>query len=115
MKKLLVIDMENKVLEVLAQIFERSGVDVAKAIDAHQAARILMRENIDVVLLETMMPTVDGRIISRIVHAHNPDCKVIISSEFPREVQRESIPDAYDYHEKSEGAKALFDKVLAVV
>lgn len=115
MKKLLVVDIENKVLEVLVQVFERSGVDVAKAIDAHQAARILMRENIDVVLLDTVAPTLDGRIISRIAHTHNPDCKVIISSEFPRDFQRESIPDAYDYHEKSEGAKALFDKVLAVV
>jgi DNA-binding NtrC family response regulator len=115
MKKLLIIDVENKTLDLMAKIFERSGVDVSKAIDAHHAAGILMRENVDVVLLDSAMPTTEGKILSKIVHTCNPDCKVIVSSNYSEEVQKESIPDAISYHQKSEGAKALFDKVVAVM
>ena len=115
MKKILVIDVENKMLDLMAKVFERSGVDVSKAQDAHQAARILMHDNIDVVLLDTLMPTDEGKILSKMVRSCNPDCKVVVSSDFSTEIQRQSIPDAVRYHQKSEGPKALFDKVVSVM
>lgn len=114
MKKLLVIDIDNKMLEVLSNLFGRFNVGVAKAGNARQAAGILAREHIDVVLLDTIMPTVDGKLLYNMVTTCKPACKVIVSSAYPVEFQKRSIPEAFGYHQKSEGAKALFEKLLSV-
>lgn len=38
--------------------------------------------------------------------------KIIVISVYPIEQQREMIPEAYDYHDKSQGFLILMEKIL---
>jgi len=58
--KVLVVEDEEAVREMLVMVLEQAGLQVHSAVDAHQAAEILRRELPDLVLLDWMLPGVSG-------------------------------------------------------
>lgn len=58
--RILVVDDEADLRLTLCQAFEMEGYDVREAADSAQAVSLLSREPFDVVLLDLMMPKIDG-------------------------------------------------------
>jgi two-component system sensor histidine kinase/response regulator len=58
--RILVVDDEADLRLTLCQAFEMEGYDVREAADSAQAISLLSREPFDVVLLDLMMPKIDG-------------------------------------------------------
>lgn len=59
-RKILIVDDELSVLELLNEIFVSEGFSVLKATDGNEALKILELEQIDVVVMDLRMPGRDG-------------------------------------------------------
>ncbi|BCJ97657.1 response regulator transcription factor [Anaerocolumna chitinilytica] len=60
MKTILAVDDEEHILELLAYNLERDGYRVLKAESGEHALEILAAEKVDIVLLDWMLPGIDG-------------------------------------------------------
>jgi CheY-like chemotaxis protein len=78
------VDDEKVVRRALQRILERDGHKVTLAERGQEAIDLYgaHREEIDVVVLDVMMPDVDGREVLRRMRQLNPDVRVILSSGF---------------------------------
>lgn len=70
MKTILAVDDEEHILELLAYNLERDGYHVIKAETGEDALDILEKEKIDIVLLDWMLPGIDGIEVLRRIRAN---------------------------------------------
>lgn len=112
MKKILIIDDEERIRDIYCRLFVQAGIIVRRAKNATEATNIMIREEIDIILLDIRMAVVDGREMFDIIKEYNPQGKVIISSVYPVEKQRELIPKALNYYDKSDGPIKLLEMVV---
>lgn len=66
-KKILVVDDEEKILEVVRALLESKGFTVFCAVNGKQATEILEHESISLVLLDLMMPGMSGEEVCRAI------------------------------------------------
>jgi len=59
-KKILVIDDEKLIVEVTRVLLESSGYEVVSALDGREGFQLALEEKPDLVLLDLMMPVLDG-------------------------------------------------------
>ena len=60
MKKILVVDDEKKIVDIVKAYLEREGYQVAAAYDGESALNLIAREIPDMVILDLMLPGVSG-------------------------------------------------------
>ena len=60
MYKILIADDEQKIREVLREYAEYEGHQVAEAVDGMQAVELAKQEDFDIIILDVMMPRLDG-------------------------------------------------------
>lgn len=113
-RRLLVVDDEARIRNAYQRIFSMKGFDVLTAPNAMVAKDMLVREKIGFVFLDINMAEVDGGILFELVRAFHPDVKVIVSSVYPIEEQKERIKDADAYFDKSDGKDVLLQMVSAM-
>jgi DNA-binding response OmpR family regulator len=65
--RVLIADDDDVVRDVVRRYLERDGLDVSVAQDGHQALRLLGSEQIDVAILDVMMPGPDGLALCRVL------------------------------------------------
>jgi len=63
--KILVVDDEPKIVSTVRAYLERDGYDVAQAGDGKTALDIFKRENPDLIILDLMLPEIDGLEVCR--------------------------------------------------
>jgi DNA-binding NtrC family response regulator len=81
--KILVVDDESVVLDVLRTVLARDGHDVHSASDAAQGRRLLEEEaGWDVVLLDVMLPDADGLAVLRWIRETSPDLAVVLITAY---------------------------------
>ena len=66
-KKVLVVDDENKIVEVVKSYLEREGCIAFEAFDGRQALEIFERINPDLIVLDLMLPDMTGEDICNLV------------------------------------------------
>ena len=74
----LVVDDEEVIRDVLGTLLERAGYVVCFASEGEQALAQLARTTVDVVLLDLMLPGVDGLELLRRIKADDPSKEVIM-------------------------------------
>ncbi len=70
MKTILAVDDEEHILELLAYNLEHDGYRVVKAESGEVALELLEKEKIDIVLLDWMLPGIDGIEVLKRIRAH---------------------------------------------
>ena len=60
MKKLLVVDDEDKIREVIKEYAEFSGYEVTEAADGMSAIGLCKLNDYDLIIMDVMMPKLDG-------------------------------------------------------
>lgn len=60
MNNILVVDDEKAIVDILAYNLEREGYNVLIAYDGEQAVKIALQENPDLILLDIMLPKING-------------------------------------------------------
>ncbi len=80
--RLLVVDDNEMNRDMLSRRLSRRGHDVVTAEDGHVALELIGKENFDVILLDIMMPGIDGiEVLKRLRETHDPaDLPVIMAT-----------------------------------
>ena len=65
--RVLVVDDEPMVTEVVGRYLEREGFEVALAADGDEALRLARQDNPDLVVLDLMLPRIDGLEVCRVL------------------------------------------------
>jgi two-component system cell cycle response regulator len=80
--KILVVDDSRTQLDRLVEVFEREGYEVATASDGREAIRKVRAEPPDLIVLDVIMPDMDGMEVLRVLkaRAHEDFIPVILLS-----------------------------------
>ncbi len=113
---ILIVDDEPSVVEVVSLYLKRDGFEVSEAADGEQALTIIDRETPNLVILDIMLPKVDGLSVVRQVRTRT-DIPIILltarSEEMDRVVGLEIGAD--DYVVKPFSPRELVSRVRAVL
>ena len=100
MRKILIVDDDEKIRKIYRDLLSDQGYEVIEAPSAHYANERLLREDIDLVLLDIKMPGTDGSVMYEVIKMFHRNCKVIISSVYPLDEQRHLIPPPKNFYNK---------------
>ena len=73
----LVVDDEFHMCNILRRILEKEGYRVITALDGETALKVTREKNPDVILLDLVMPGIDGREVCRRVREFSPATQII--------------------------------------
>src|SRR5438876_6453986 len=99
----LVVDDEEPIRTMLAKIVEHAGFAVQTAKDGHEAIARIDDDGYNVIILDLMMPRVDGyEVLEHIRHEHpNLDPCTIVATAVPeRDLRRKAISGVFRVHSK---------------
>lgn len=111
----MIIDDEPRIISIYVRLLVESGLVARGATNADEATDMLIREKIDLVLLDINMPGTDGKTMFEIIQEYDPSLKVIVASVYQLFIQKRMINKAFDYYDKSQGPSLLLDKILNAV
>jgi len=114
MMRIMIVEDEDKVRKLHAELLENEGYEVVSVADAVQASEILIRKHFDVILLDINLPQVLGSVLFDLMHVFHKSIKVIVTSVYPVEEQRKIMKDAADYYDKAQGVDILLEKIKKV-
>ena len=69
--KVLVVDDDARIRDLLRRYLTQEGFEVVLAEDGKALNRILLRDTVDLIVLDLMMPGEDGLSICQRTHAHH--------------------------------------------
>jgi DNA-binding response OmpR family regulator len=115
--KLLLVDDEADLLAELKPLMERSGYTVATASDGEQALAAILKFQPDLIILDVMMPRLNGREVLRRLRQNNDWTPVILLTQVGTPAERAlSLQEgADDYLNKPFDPFELIARVQAVL
>lgn len=113
---ILVVDDELKVARLARDYLEKNGFRVITAADGQSALTIARREKPDLVILDLMLPQIDGREVCRILR-HESDVPIIMLTALSEEIDQVTGLEigADDYITKPFSVRALVARVRALL
>jgi DNA-binding response OmpR family regulator len=111
---ILVVDDEPKVVRLARDYLEKNGFRVATAADGQAALTTARREKPDLVILDLMLPHIDGREVCRILRRES-DVPIIMLTALSEEIDQVTGLEigADDYIVKPFSPRALIARVRA--
>jgi CheY-like chemotaxis protein len=94
-KKILVVDDEVDFLELAKARLEANGYDVISTSNGNTVLDLIKKEKPDGVMLDIMMPDMDGLGILKAIRSGNPHLPVFLITAFSNE-ERRSIADKFN-------------------
>ena len=82
MEKILVVDDEQSLREVLSIMLKRAGYAVISAADGEEAIECLNKEIFDLVITDLRMPKIDGMEVLKAVKSASPETVVLVITAF---------------------------------
>ena len=112
-QKVLIVDDEKDFLDIIAERMLARGMDVSTATSAEDALNMVEEESFDVVILDFMMPALDGFKALKLMKAKRPDVQIIVlTGNVPEEKRMEAKAlGALDVIEKPPDLKDLIQKI----
>ena len=114
-KRLLVIDDEARIRDTYRRLLWHYGFEVLTASNATEANDLLVRNKFDIVLLDIKMAEVDGSVLFGIIRTFHKNVKVVVSSVYSIDEQKEKIQDADAYFDKSDGKDVLLGVISSLL
>ncbi len=111
---ILVVDDEPKVVRLARDYLEKNGFRVAVAADGQSALATARREKPDLVILDLMLPNIDGREVCRLLRRES-DVPIIMLTALSEEIDQVTGLEigADDYIVKPFSPRALVARVRA--
>lgn len=82
-KKILVVDDEPSICEGITLVLEPAGYDVKHAFCGEDALKLVSKEDFDVILMDLIMPGIDGAEACERIKAIKPYIRVVAISGSP--------------------------------
>ena len=114
-KRILIIDDEANMRRIYCQMIRESGIEVLEASDAWEATDILIKEQIDLILLDIKLPEVDGKQLFEVISEQAPEIKIIVISVYSEDQQRQILPGARYFFDKALGSYQLVERIKNVL
>src|SRR5512138_1740585 len=113
---ILVVDDEPKVARLTRDYLEKNGFRVMIASDGQSALTSARREKPDLVILDLMLPIIDGREVCRILR-HESDVPIIMLTALSEEIDQVTGLEigADDYITKPFSPRAMIARVRALL
>lgn len=113
----LLVDDDSTIREHLAPVLRRSGLDTETAADGVEALQAIEARRPDLVILDVLMPNLDGREVLRRIRADDEWLPVILLTEVGETFERAAALDdgADDYMTKPFDPVELMARVRAVL
>lgn len=77
MKTIMIVEDEDRLREILKDYFEEEGFDIIEAVNGREAIEKFEKHKIDLILLDIMMPEIDGMTVCKRIR-RNSDVPIII-------------------------------------
>ncbi|HBI04799.1 MAG TPA: DNA-binding response regulator, partial [Paenibacillaceae bacterium] len=78
MKKLLIVDDEQSILTLLEFNLKKAGYEVIKAMDGNQAVKLAIEGNPDLMILDIMLPGMDGIEVCKKLRMEKVDLPILM-------------------------------------
>jgi CheY-like chemotaxis protein len=116
-KRVVIIDDEVKARVLFGRALEKAGYETITFSDNAPAIQYLRdsAHPIDLLILDLNMPNIDGRYFREMLKIQHPSAKILIASNYAIDLQKYFILDADGYYDKTEGIKALKEKIKKVL
>lgn len=113
---ILVVDDEPKIVRLARDYLEKNGFRVITAADGQSALTTARRERPDLVILDLMLPQIDGREVCRILRRES-DVPIIMLTALSEEIDQVTGLEigADDYITKPFSVRALVARVRALL
>lgn len=105
MARVLIADDETLILEAMMDVLESAGHEVRGVGDGEQALFELQTRDYDVVLIDVMMPKMDGYHVSQQIHGLSSPPKIVIVTSRDYEGDQQAL--------RAAGADAFLPKPFA--
>ena len=111
--KVLIVDDEKDFLEIIAERIAARGIDVSTASSAENALNMIEEESYEVVVMDFMMPALDGFKALKLMKAKRPEMQIILlTGNVPDEKRSEAKAlGALDVIEKPPDLQDLIEKI----
>ena len=112
-EKVLIVDDEQDFLEIMAERMRTQGMNVLTATSAEEALKMVEKESLDAVIMDFMMPAIDGFKALKLLKEKKPDVQIILlTGNVPEKKRIEAKKlGALDVIEKPPDLKALVRKI----
>lgn len=113
---ILVVDDEPKIVRLARDYLEKNGYRVTTAVDGQSALTAARREKPDLIILDLMLPVMDGREVCRILRRES-DVPIIMLTALAEEVDQVTGLEigADDYITKPFSPRAMVARVRALL
>jgi DNA-binding NtrC family response regulator len=112
-EKVLLVDDEQDFLESLAERMRARGMDVSTTTSAEEAIKMASTESYDAIVLDLMMPEMDGIEVLQAIKQKRPDVGVILLTGYAtldKGIEAMKM-GAMDFVEKPADLKVLSEKI----
>jgi DNA-binding response OmpR family regulator len=112
-EKVLIVDDEEDFLEIMAERLGARGMDVLTTTSAEEALKMVEKESYDAVIMDFMMPAIDGFKALKLIKEKKPEVQIILlTGNVPEQKRIEAKKlGALDVIEKPADLKALIRKI----
>ncbi len=105
-KKILIVEDDNKLSQMLTNMFSAEGVNVMRAGNGEEGLAIATKEHPDVILLDIILPKMDGITMLKNLRedewGKNADVIMLTNLSTAEDVHKATEAGAYDYLIKSD-------------
>jgi DNA-binding response OmpR family regulator len=111
--RVLLVDDEKDFLDIMAERMGARGMEVSTATSAEDALKMVLKESYDAVIMDLMMPEMDGFKALKLFKETRPDMSIILlTANVPEEKCIEAIKlGAMDVIEKPADLNLLTQKI----
>lgn len=117
MTKILLVDDEATLLETLTYNLKREGYEVVTAMDGREALEAARREHPDLIVLDLMLPRMDGLTVTRILRKEEMNVPILMLTAKADEVDKVVGLEvgADDYITKPFGLREVMARIRAAL
>ena len=117
MVRILVADDDKNIRRLLRAVLEGAGYDVLTAPDGMEALKVLETEHIDLVVLDIMMPGMDGYDLTREIRRYSEDMPILMvtAKQLPEDKKRGFLVGTDDYMTKPIDSEEMLLRIRALL
>ena len=117
MFQLLIVDDDKNIRKFLSTVLSHAGYKIFHAISAGEALHIMEKYKIDLIILDIMLPGMDGYAFAELLRGCNNDIPILMLSakQFPHDIKQGFLSGTDDYMTKPFSMVVLGKRITALL